>query len=95
MKTYSFKHPEITDCFDCPMFYDRLYCKAGAYEDSGLVRSVKKEGNGYFTVSVDGMRPNWCPLREIIEVETNIAAMPDTSNYMVMAGFYPWKSRED
>lgn len=65
MRTYSFKYPEITNCFDCPMFYDYLYCEADVDEDLGLVRSVKKEGNDYFTDSDDGKRPNWCPLKEI------------------------------
>ena len=52
---YQFTYDEITNCSDCPFFYDYIYCEINLEKKNGY--TWKCEGQNY--------RPDDCPLIEL------------------------------
>ena len=53
---YVFEYDEISCCFDCPLFYDYIYCELEAMRKEPCHRD--------FTDRDDNKRPEWCRLIE-------------------------------
>ena len=57
---YIFEYDEISCCYDCPLFYDYLYCELEVMRTMHTEETCHRD----FTDRDDNKRPEWCQLIE-------------------------------